>query len=491
VKRSLQAPHAVVLCFVCGLLLPLLPRFCVAADAPAIASLSRVKTLYVESFSGGGEAAHLRSSLVRRLTKDGRFNLVQSAKGADAVVNGTGQIWVKGFITINPRNPSTDREPVYGGYLSLEVVGADGQPLWSWLVSPGRLTWSNIVDELAGRAADKLIEASKAAPVTASAASSTGAHPQTTLSGGGATFPAPLYKKWFEMFEQLHPGMYLQYSPTGSQSGIESLVAGKLDFAGSDVAPSLAVGAADAANLRRFATVLGAVVPIYNVKGVAQDLRFTPEALAEIYLGRVRRWNDPEIRRSNKGVNLPDGEIVVIHRSDGSGTTWVWSDYLSKVSSTWSNSVGRGTILHWPLGTGAERNEGVADAVKNTPNSIGYVELCYAIQHGLSFGAVRNRAGEYVRADLDSLAEAARVPAAGGEPPPSITDATGKYAYPIAGFTWIVIPAQSADAMKRLAMTELLRWVLTSGQKECSALGYAPLPRDVADAQLRLLGGSP
>jgi phosphate ABC transporter phosphate-binding protein len=490
VTRSLHPARAVGLCFVCGLLLLLAPQFCIAADAPSVTSLSQVKTLYVESFSGGSDAELLRTSLVRRLAKDRRFNLVQSAKGADAVVNGTGQIWVRGFITINPRNPSTDRQPVYGGYLSLEVVGGDGQPLWSWLVSPGRLTWSNIVDELAGRAADKMIEAGKAAPVTVSA-TSTSAHPQTTLTGGGATFPAPLYKKWFQVFEELHPGMYLQYSPTGSQSGLESLVAGKLDFAGSDVAPAVAVGAADAANLRRFATVLGAVVPIYNVKGVTQDLRFTPEALAEIYLGRVRRWNDPEIRRSNKGVNLPDDEIVVVHRSDGSGTTWVWSDYLSKVSSTWSSSVGRGTTLHWPVGTGAEHNEGVAEAVKHTPNSIGYVELVYAIQHDLSFGAVRNRAGEYVRADLDSLAEAAKVPGANGEPPPSITNAVGKYAYPISTFTWIVVPARLADATKRAATTELLRWMLTSGQKECSALAYAPLPRDVTDAQLRLLGVNP
>ena len=465
--------------------------YCLDAGAQPVDSLSQVKTLYVGSFSGGTEAEHLRSSLIHRLDKDGRFNLVQSAKGADAVVNGTGQIWIKGFITINPRNPSTDREPVYGGYLSVEVVGANGQPLWSWLVSPGRLAWSNIVDELASRAADKMVEASKAAPVATTTASSSGAHPQTTLSGGGATFPAPLYKKWFEDFEQFHPGMYLHYSPVGSQAGIESLLAGKLDFAGSDVAPGVAVRTDDAANLRRFATVLGAVVPIYNVKGIAQDLRFTPEALADIYLGRVKRWNDPEIRSSNKGINLPDEPIVVIHRADGSGTTWVWSDYLSKVSQTWSSSVGRGTTLHWPIGTGAEQNEGVAQAVKTTANAIGYVEMSFAIQHGLSFGAVRNRAGEFVRANLDSLAEAAKVSGTTGAPPPSITDAAGKYAYPISAFTWIVIPAQTADATKRVAMTELLRWALTTGQKECSALGYSPLPREVADSQLRMLGGNP
>jgi phosphate ABC transporter phosphate-binding protein len=487
VKKSMPMKGRAPFGFICAALLVAVVVCCLGAGAQRVDSLSRVKTLYVDSFSGGDEAAHLRSSLIHRLAKDGRFSLVQSAKGADAVVNGTGQIWIRGFITINPRNPSTDRQAVYSGYLSLEVVGSDGQPLWSWLVSPGRLTWNNIVDELADRGADKLLEASKVAPVTTSASGSASAHPQATLAGGGATFPAPLYKKWFEDFEQFHPGMSLRYSPIGSQKGIESLVAGRLDFAGSDVAPSEAVGASDAATLHRFATVLGAVVPIYNIKGVTQDLRFTPEILAGIYMGRVRRWNDPEIRRANKGVNLPNEEIVVTHRSDGSGTTWVWSDYLSKVSQTWLTSVGRGTTLHWPVGTGAEGNEGVAQAVKNTPNAIGYVELVYAIQHGLSFGAVRNRAGEYVRADLDSLAVAAKASGTAGEPPPSITNAPGKYAYPISAFTWIVVPGQMTDATKRSALAELLRWVLTAGQKECSALGYTPLPHDVTESQLRTL----
>jgi phosphate transport system substrate-binding protein len=244
-------------------------------------------------------------------------------------------------------------------------------------------------------------------------------------------------------------------------------------------------------DLRRFATVLGAVVPIYNIKGVTRDLRFTPETLVDIYLGQVRRWNDPEIRRSNSGVDLPDAEINVVHRSDGSGTTSIWSDFLSKVSPAWATSVGRGTILRWPVGTGSEHNEGVAETVQKTPNSIGYVELAYAIQHQLSFGYVRNHAGEYIRADLDSLAEAARDSGAGGEPPKSITDSSGKYAYPIAAFTWIVVPAKTANPMKRDALTALLRWVLTSGQKECAALGYAPLPREVADSQLRRLSSIP
>jgi phosphate ABC transporter phosphate-binding protein len=469
----------------------LLAANAVAVSAQKIDSLPQVKTLYVAAFTGGPEAAHLHQSFVRRLAK-GRFQLVQSPKSADAIVTGTEQIWVRGYVTINPRTPSTDRQAVYAGYLSLEVAGADGRPLWSWLVTPGRLTWSNIVDDLAAHAASKLLDAAEAAPAPSTANTpSSGTLAQTNLVASGATFPAPLYRKWFEDFEQLHPGVHVRYTPEGSQAGNEKLVAGKIDFAGSDVAPEVVLGASAASHLRRIASVLGAVVPIYNLSGVARDLRFTPQALADIYLGRVRRWNDDAIRRFNKDVDLPDEAIAVIHRSEGSGTTWVWSDFLSSVSS-WSSSVGRGTTLHWPVGTGAEGNDGIAEAVRHTPNSIGYVELTYAIQHRLSYGMVRNRAGEFVRADLDSVSEAARSAGSGGggvsgEPAMAITNAPGKYAYPITAFTWFVFPADIPDSPQRAAMTELFRWILTTGQRECSSLGYSPLPREIADEQLQRL----
>lgn len=471
-----------------ALLLLLLAGSSPMAESQRANSLSEVKTLFVATFSGGAESAHLRESLVHRISKNGRFHLVQSPKDADAVVSGTGQIWLRGFITVNPRTPSSGREGVYGGYLSLQVAGADGQPLWSWLVTPSNLVWSNIVDDLAGRAARKLIEAGESAPAAPLASTPAGALAQTVIRGAGATFPDLLYQKWFEDFEQLHPGVRINYSPVGSALGDEKLAAGGLDFAGSDVAPDVAVGTAHATGLRRFASVLGAVVPIYNLKGVTRDLHLTGETLADIYLGKVRRWSDPEIRRSNKGIDLPDNEIAVVHRSDGSGTTWVWSDFLSKDSPAWSSLVGRGVILQWPVGTGAEHNEGVSEAVQNTPNSIGYVELAFAIQHQLSFAGVRNRAGEYIHADLDSLAEAAKASGIGSEPPASITDPVGKNAYPIAAFTWLIVPAQTADPAKRSALSELLRWVLTSGQKECSSLGYMPLPRDIANSQLQRLG---
>jgi phosphate ABC transporter phosphate-binding protein len=463
--------------------LMIIAAFCTGAAAERVDSLTRARTLYVETFTGGVQAAQLRESLVRKLAKSHRFQVVQSPANADAVVTGTGQIWVRGFVAINPHTPATDREAAYGGYLSLEVDGAHGQPLWSWLATPGQRAWGSVFDDIAGRAAKELVGAAEPAPASPMSPSHPEVLAKISLTAAGATFPAPLYEKWFEDFEQIHPGVRLHYDPVGSELGNNELFQGKLDFAGSDLVPEPAM----TAHMRRVATVLGAVVPIYNIKGVTRDLRFTPETLADIYLGRVLRWNDPEILRSNKGVNLPDAPIVVLHRSDGSGTSWVWSDFLSKVSPAWSSSVGRGTTLRWPVGTGEEHNEGVAESVQKTPNSIGYVELTYAIQHELSYAAVRNRAGEYIHADLDSVAEAARTSGASDTPAPSITDSSGRYAYPISSFTWLILPAQTADAAKRAGLAELLRWILTSGQKECSALGYAPLPREIVDSQLKSL----
>jgi phosphate transport system substrate-binding protein len=487
VKNALQLPLASGPVTIYGFLFLLVAGFCTVADAQRATSLSEVRKVYVDTFSGGIHAAHLRDSLVRQLSRSSRFQIVPSPKDAEAIVTGTGQIWVRGFISINPRTPSTDRQAVFGGYLSLEVSGSDGQPLWSWLATPSKYSWTNFVDNLAGQAARKLLEAGETPATSTPSATPTGTLAQAHVEGAGATFPAPLYRKWFEDFERLHPGVTIRYAPVGSQSGMEMLTGGKLDFAGSDVAPEVAANAPSTSQVRPIATVLGAVVPIYNLKGVTQDLRFTGETLANIYLGRIRRWNDPEIRRSNRGIDLPDAEINVVHRSDGSGTAWIWSDFLSKVSPEWSTRVGRGTTLRWPVGTGAERNEGMAEAVQNAPNSIGYVELAYAIQHQISFGAVRNRSGEFIKADLDSLAEAAKASGIAGEPAASITDSTGKLAYPITAYTWIVVPAHMADPAKKALLNGLLRWVLTSGQKECSALGYVPLPRSLADNQIRRL----
>jgi phosphate transport system substrate-binding protein len=456
---------------------------CTATSAAELVdSLAKVRSLYIADFGGSQDAGRLQASFVQHLA-GGRFRIVSSRDQADAILQGTGQIWIRGYIAINPRTPSTDRQPVFGGYLSISVTNTQGEPLWSWLATPSRARWKSIVDDLSGHAARRLIDAANAAGAPPAQPLS-GAIAEISLNGAGATFPEPLYRKWFEDFEQTHPGVHIRYSPVGSQMGNEMLARGEVDFAGSDVVPGLAVGTASASNMRMVASVVGGVVPIYNLKGVTAELRFTPEALAGIYLGHIRRWNDPEIRKSNKGAALPDAGIVVVHRSDGSGTTWVWSDYLSRISSEWSKAVGRGTTLHWPVGNGAERNEGVAQSVRSTPNSLGYVELTYAIQNQLGYGSVRNRSGDFVRADLDSVAAAARG-AAPTDRTASIVDSADKDAYPISAYTWLVIRDENTDPARHAALIELLRWALTSGQKESSALGYAPLPRNIAEKQLQ------
>jgi phosphate transport system substrate-binding protein len=311
---------------------------------------------------------------------------------------------------------------------------------------------------------------------------------QTSLHGAGSTFAAPLYQEWFESFQQRHPDIRISYDAVGSELGTQLLTENKIDFAASDVPPSVQSPAPSKMGFVRIASVVGGVVPIYNLTNFSQNLKFTPEALVGIYLGKITRWNDPMIKASNKGVSFPDADIVVIHRSDGSGTTYAWSDYLSKISGEWKSAVGTGTTLNWPVGRGAEHNEGVAAMVQGNPNSIGYVELVYAIQHQLSFGAVRNAAGEYIRADLVSVAAAAGSSAVGDTASPSsITNASGKDAYPIATFTFLLLPRQITDAQKKAALRDLLRWVLTSGQRECSALGYAPLPHQLTNSQLQAL----
>jgi phosphate ABC transporter phosphate-binding protein len=464
----------------------LLAWFAEMAGGQRVTSVSQVKSLFIDSFSGGPEASALRDSLVRHLARS-RFRLVSSRNDADAVINGRGQVWVRGFITTNSRSPALNRQAVFAGYLSLEMVDPDGQPLWSWLVTPGKLVWNNIVDDLAARGARKLVEAADTTPSPSTASAPSDALRPTTLVGAGATFPAPLYQKWFEDFQQFHPNVRIRYSPEGSELGNKRLVAREIDFAGSDVAPEEVVDSAEASRLRRFATVLGAVVPIYNLGGVPHDIRFTSKILAGIYLGQITRWNDPEIQRWNKGIDLPNAEIVVVHRSDGSGTTWVWSDFLSKASSQWLSSVGRGTSPKWPVGRGVRGNDGVATAVNGTPNSIGYVELTFAIQNRLSFGSVQNPAGEFIRADLESVAEAAREVSSKLAMPSALTNAPGKSSYPIVSFTWLIVPADSGDETKQAAIAEILRWVLTSGQRDCSALGYVPLPRELAESQLGAL----
>jgi phosphate ABC transporter phosphate-binding protein len=470
-----------------GVMMALLLALVVRADAQPARTLGQVKKVYVERFEEGDEAEPMRQSLVKRLSRSGRYQVVDTAQGADAIVKGSGEVWLKGYLTVNARTPSSDRQAVYGGYLSVELVSREGEPLWSYLVTPSKLTFLRVRDDLANNLVKEMIRAGEGAPAQSGASSaSTVKLAQTTLVGGGATFPAPLYRRWFASFQGLHPEVQIQYREIGSEAGAAALKVTTLDFAASDLPAS--VDGIESDKVRRIASVLGGVVPAYHLDGVDRDLRFTPDVLAGMFLGRIRRWNDPELQKLNKDVDLPDAEIVVIHRSDGSGTTYAWSDYLARTSPEWRGRLGTGTRVNWPVGVGVEGNEGVAKAVQTTPYSLGYVELVFAIQHHLSFGSVRNRAGEFVHADLDSLAEAARSYAGTAT---AILDAPGKNAYPVATFTWLLVPMGSADAAKQAALRSLLDWILVEGQRECASLGYAPLSREVAEEQAARLKAQP
>jgi len=306
---------------------------------------------------------------------------------------------------------------------------------------------------------------------------------QISLTGAGATFPYPMYSKWFDNYHKLHPNIEINYQSIGSGGGIRQVTEATVDFGASDGPMTeeqlKAFQDKRGCAVLHFPTVLGADVPVYNVPGVGTDLNFTPEALAGIFLGKITKWNDPELVKANPKVKLPDTDIIVVHRSDGSGTTYVWVDYLSKISPEWQTKVGKGTSVNWPVGLGGKGNEGVAGQVKQSANSIGYVELIYAAQNKMSFGRVRNSSGAFIEASLASVTAAA----AGVEMPDdfrvSITNPSGKAAYPISSFTWLLIPEVIRDKQKLDVIKDFLHWMLGPGQKLTEALEYAPLPKAV------------
>ncbi len=312
-------------------------------------------------------------------------------------------------------------------------------------------------------------------------------YPQVLINGAGATFPYPIYAKWFDEYHKINPKAQINYQSIGSGGGIRQLQAGTVDFGASDSPMTNEQLAATPFKVLHFPTVIGAVVPAYNVAGVKGELNFTPEALAGIFLGTITRWNDPEIARANPGAGLPSAGIVVIHRSDGSGTTFVWTDYLSKVSAAWRQKVGAGTAVRWPAGLGAKGNEGVAGLVRQTPNSIGYIELVYALQNKIPYGRVRNSSGVFVKADLASVTAAAAEAVIPDDFRVSITNPPGKSAYPVASFTWLLIPARIENQQKRAILTAFLRWMLTDGQKFAASLGYSPLPKTLVERELKAI----
>jgi phosphate transport system substrate-binding protein len=311
------------------------------------------------------------------------------------------------------------------------------------------------------------------------------------INGAGATFPAPIYTKWFDAYHKKFPAIQINYQPIGSGGGIKQVTEATVDFGATD-------GPMNDEQLKEyqtkhgfpilhFPTVLGAAGPTYNLPGVTQDLNFTPEALAGIYLGKITKWNDPELVKANPGVNLPAKDIVVVHRSDGSGTTYVWADYLSKVSPEWKTKVGVNTSINWPVGLGGKGNDGVAGLIQQTPNSIGYVELIYAIQNKLAYGKVRNSAGTFVKANLASVTAAAAGTTMPADFRVSITNAPGKDAYPISSFTWLLIPSKIHDPDKKKAIVGFLQWMLTDGQNMVEALSYARLPKEVVTMEQKAI----
>jgi phosphate transport system substrate-binding protein len=299
----------------------------------------------------------------------------------------------------------------------------------------------------------------------------------TTLNGAGATFPYPIYSKWFDEYHKIKPDVSINYQSIGSGGGIRQFTAKTVDFGASDGPMSdQQLFAVDGKTLH-IPTVLGAVVPVINVDGVT-GFKITGPVLADIFLGKIKNWDDAAIKALNPEAKLPGSPITVVHRADGSGTTYCFVDYLSKVSPEWKQKVGKGTSVNWPVGLGGKGNEGVSGLIKQTRNSIGYVELIYAKQNNIEYASVQNAAGKFIKADIDSVSAAA----AGVEMPKdyrvSITNAAGDTAYPISTFTWLLIYQNNSGQIGAI-LRDFLGWMLDDGQKIAPNLGYAPLPDKV------------
>ena len=307
------------------------------------------------------------------------------------------------------------------------------------------------------------------------------AYGQTTLNGAGATFPYPMYSKWFSEYHKMHPDVEINYQSIGSGGGIRQVLAGTVDFGATDGPMSDDQLSQAKSKILHIPTVLGAVVPAYNVPGITGELRFSPQTIAGICLGKITTWSDAAIAKDNPGVKLPGDSIIVVHRSDGSGTNYIFTDYLSKISDEWKNGPGKGTSVKWPVGLGAKGNEGVAGMIRQMKGSFGYVELIYAVQNNIQYGSIRNAAGTWLKGSLEgATAAAASVKNMPADFRVSITNAPGKDAYPIASFTWLLIPTQSKDQARGKIIVDFLNWMLDNGEKMTTELAYAPLPDNVA-----------
>lgn len=447
------------------------------------------KRLYVEPFTTKSGQENFRAEMMAELRKQGGIELAASSQQADAILVGGGEIWVRGYRSLNPRSgrlPS-DGTPVYAGYLSVELRNRRGETFWSYVATPEPGS-ENVPRDLAKRIAKQVAGAlarDETAPPTAASS-----QPLTALRGAGATFPYPVYEKWFTNYRREAPGLEISYEPVGSEAGVRKLLDGSVDFAASDspeVIHQLSPGGEGKYLL--FPSVVGTVMPIANLPGFTGDLAFTPETLAGIYLGKIRKWNDPLIKQVNRGLQLPDLEITVVHRADGSGTSYAWTDFLSKTVPEWRTEVGPSLTPQWPVGRGANGNEGVASMVKELGGSIGYVEYIYALRQHLAFGKIRNRAGEFVSASLESIAAAVNHSApAGDDFKMSLVNAPGAGSYPIASFSWLVVPAHIPDPAKGAAIAGFLNWILGPGQAQAAALGYLALPKELVSRERAAIG---
>ena len=439
------------------------------------------RRVYVEPFVTQEGSEKFREDVIAQLRKLNSISVAGDESSADAILGGGGEIWIKGYRSHNPQlgNPAPNGTPIYTGFLSIELRDRNGETLWSYLATPPAAS-EDLSKDLSTLIVRKLVEALN----QGEAPSRTARLPQPTtiLNGAGATFPFPVYEKWFTNYRRENPALQITYEPIGSAAGVRKLLANSVDFGASDspeVIDELSPG--DEEKHLFFPSVVGAVVPVVNLPGLSGDIAFTPEALAGIYLGKIKKWNDPILTRANRRLRLPDLEIVVIHRADGSGTSYAWTDYLSKTSSEWKSQVGRSLAPKWPVGREANGNEGVSKLVKEQSGSIGYVEFIYALQNHLSYGRVRNRNGEFVAASLESIAAAVNhATQISRDFKFSIVDAPGEGVYPISSFTWIVVPAHIADDAKRNALAGFLRWMVGPAQRQAAALGYLPIPKDVA-----------
>jgi len=440
--------------------------------------------LYVEPFITKSGAEKLREDVMAELRKLPGVTLVNGEAGADLVLGGGGEIWVRGYRSLNPRASRLPGAgtPVYGGYLSVELRDGKGATIWSYLATPGAEA-SDVAKDLSKRIAKHLEEALQRGETAAAGAAASA--PGTVLKGAGATFPYPVYEKWFANYRRVDPNVEIGYEAIGSEAGVRKLIKGEVDFGASDSPEAIHdMEPADESQYQFFPAVAGAVAPIVNLQGVTSEVQFTPEALAGIYFGKITKWNDPALREANRGLRLPDLDIVVVHRSDGSGTSYAFTDFLSKAVPEWKQRVGTGLARKWPVGRAAEGNDGVAKLVKELGGSIGYVEYIYALRNQLSFGKVRNRSGEYVAASLESIELAVRGAAPGNEKfKVSVVNSQTSGAYPIASFTWFVVPARMADAAKRGAMAGFLTWMLGPGQAQAAALGYVALPKELVSKE--------